>query len=406
MNKRSLFIFFILILSVFFSYQTAHASILYQQPNDGTAISAFSGADTIYTPANTTGILNAWNDPVFYYTTTPIYFMRYETSNCGADVPLYAYGHAGVYGGYGATYTPVIGTGYCDETFPTPIPSGVALSYFVYQSGTYTMQGSGSNSGYSFNGNTGASSAGGPAFQLCDAGGCGAFVPPPTATRFQDITPADGTTTGSTSVVVSTNYLLNNPDLANYETPPVAIKIYLHRTDTVGSPDQTYEDDTPVYNTLTSISHTFTLPTASTWELRFDLSGDGYYFVSPLGIPTTFHVVSDPSVGTTGYTTCSITDIAGCMQNALIFLFYPSSASVDQFNGLYNQFINKPPFGYIFAIQNALKGINDTAMSAFTLQSLPILNTYLFDPIRLALAWVLWVAFAFVLYHRLKNIAI
>ena len=220
------------------------------------------------------------------------------------------------------------------------------------------------------------------------------------------IIPADGTTTSSTSVAVSANYYILDPDLANFLAPPVAIVIYLHRTDGIGSPDQRYEDDSLVYNASTSISHTFTLPTNTTWEMRFDFSGDGYYFISPFGTPTNFHVVSDPSTGTSGYTTCSITDIAGCMQNALVFLFYPSSASLSQYNGLYLQFINKPPFGYIVGIQKAISGINDTNTSAFTLESMPILNTYIFDPIRLALAWVLWVAFAFVLYHRLKNIAI
>ena len=185
--------------------------------------------------------------------------------------------------------------------------------------------------------------------------------------------------------------------------------MYLHRTDTTGTPDQTYSITSLTFNALTAINHTFTLPTGSSWDLRFDLAGDGYYYLSPLGSPTSFNVVSNPatgSTGTNGYTTCSITDVAGCFQNALVFLFYPSSSSINQFNGLYTQFVNKPPFGYIVAIQNALKGINDTATATFTLQSLPILNTFIFDPIRLALSWVLWVAFAFVLYHRLKNIAI
>jgi hypothetical protein len=106
---------------------------------------------------------------------------------------------------------------------------------------------------------------------------------------------------------------------------------------------------------------------------------------------------------------CTWTDFStwtGCLDNVFHDLFSPSSESLTQYNGLYAQFINKPPFGYIVAIQNALKGINITATSPFTLESMPILNTYIFDPIRLALGWVLWVAFAFVLYHRLKNIAI
>ena len=201
--------------------------------------------------------------------------------------------------------------------------------------------------------------------------------PPPVLTHFESIIPADGTTTSSTSVVAGASYYLNDPDPTNYTTAPVAIKLYLHRTDGIGTPDQSAEFDSLTYNSLTAISHTFTLPTNTTWEMRFDLSGDGYYFISPLGTPTTFHVQTDPSVGTSGYTTCSITDIAGCMQNALVFLFYPSSASLSQFNGLYNQFIHKPPFGYIVAIQSTLQNVNISGTSAFTLQSMPILTLFI-----------------------------
>lgn len=106
---------------------------------------------------------------------------------------------------------------------------------------------------------------------------------------------------------------------------------------------------------------------------------------------------------------CTWTDFStwtGCLDNVFHDLFSPSSESLNQYQGLYAQFINKPPFGYIVAIQSALAGINDTNTSVFTLQSMPLLNTMIFDPIRTALIWVLWVAFAFVLYHRLKNIAI
>ena len=104
---------------------------------------------------------------------------------------------------------------------------------------------------------------------------------------------------------------------------------------------------------------------------------------------------------------CTWTDFStwtGCLDNVFHDLFSPSPDSLNQFQGLYTTYLHKPPFGYIVAIQTSLGTINDTNTSVFTLQSLPILNTYIFDPMRLALSWVLWVAFAFVLYHRVKNI--
>lgn len=233
------------------------------------------------------------------------------------------------------------------------------------------------------------------------------FTPPtPIITHIEGITPASGATTSSTSVVASASYYLLNPDLGNYLTPPLVISLRLHRTDQIGTPDQKFDFDSLTYNALTAISHTFSLPTNSTWEMRFDLSGDGYYFISPLGTPTTFNVVTDPTTGTTGYTTCGITDLAGCFQNAIVFLFYPSNASVSQFSGLYLQFIHKPPFGYVSSFIGALTGLNDTGSSVFTLQSMEILNTMIFTPIYNAMIWILWVGASFMFFHRLKNLAL
>lgn len=94
----------------------------------------------------------------------------------------------------------------------------------------------------------------------------------------------------------------------------------------------------------------------------------------------------------------------GCISNIFYSLFFPSLDSLNQFQTLSTLYVNKPPFGYIVAVQNTLKNINDTGTSAFTLTSMPILNTFIFDPLRTALVWVLWVAFLFVLYHRLSDI--
>ena len=223
-------------------------------------------------------------------------------------------------------------------------------------------------------------------------------------TRIQDVLPVSGSITTTTTVSVGFKYRLNDPDTVNYPTPPTTIALVLHRTDTTGTPDINYQFGSLTYNALTTVSTSFSLPTASNWEVSINLSGGGYYFISPLGTPTTFSVITDPTAGTTGSAECSITAITGCFQNALQYLFYPTQASISQFSNLVSLYQDKPPFGYIKAVQDTLKSLNDTGTSVFTLQSMPILNTYIFTPLRTALAWVLWLAFAFVLYHRFKNI--
>jgi hypothetical protein len=392
MKKISLFL--ILIFSVFFSYKTAFASTIFSN-TDTSAHTYFnpfrfqataSGNLTGFTGYGyaSSGILSS-SDNFVLYTADPSTGGNLGNLDCNS------------------TTNTLSGFGF-SPTFPTDYTSDVVTASGF--TGTQCLITTGDYYGIQLVGNYLSTVFWGSGTNPYGVSGEVLGTVLSTTTRIQDVLPTNGSTTTSTSVDVSLNYYLGDPDPLVYDSPPVAVNLYLHRTDAIGTPDQKLEDDSPVYNSLTAIAHTFILPTNSTWELRFDLSGSDYYFVSPLATPTTFNVVSDPATGTTGTTTCSLTDIAGCFQNALVFLFYPSSASINQFNGLYTQFINKPPFGYIVAIQNALKGINDTNTSVFTLQSLPILNTYIFTPLYNAIEWILWVAFAFVMYHRLKNIAL
>lgn len=432
MKNRSFFIFSILIFSVFFSYQTAFATVLVGQndystsqlgSNDGVGRfqtwqgmgTGFSGvADSLR--IKITGTIGS--GPAYLYLfcyndssyTTPCtgdnYWQTIESGTNSQINTLYDTGTdfltfplTGVLqknntGSYNQTLTFNATKYYAFTVYCNNLGADI----HSYGSASTTIYGNEAENGVGGSHTTAFYSFG---FEVADSGG---YTPLDVSTRIQDITPADGAITGSTSVVVSANYYFNDPDVSNYLTPPLVLVARLHRTDGIGSPDQSFDFTPLIYNSLNAVSHTFTLPTNTIWELRWDISGDGYYFISPFSSPVSFNVVSDPTTGSTGYTTCSITDLAGCFQNALVYLFYPSSASLNQFNGLYNEFVDKPPFGYIVAIQNALKGINDTSTSIFTLQSMPILNTYIFNPIYIALEWVLWVAFAFVLYHRLKNI--
>ena len=402
MNKTSLF--FILIFSVFFSYHTAHAFTDDLYENDPASY-ATNYSDTYivnassYSPPYGTATVHNTGVPasVEVYINSSIVSILNSDTSAGAYIGIKFSSNGCEFDKYKADV--VVGWNVLNmQTTTCTTPINFATGYTQMQEENH----GGSYPTYWQPFVGGNSSSGNPQVAI-KVSSYTTGSPPVSA--ITSITPANSATTASTSVNVGATYYLADPDAGNYSSFPNVLKVYLHRTDGIGTPDQSY-NFTPVANTSTTISHNFTLPTNTTWDMRWDLSGSGYYLISPFGNSTNFSVVSDPSVGTSGYTTCSITDLAGCFQNALVYLFYPSSASLSQYNGLYMQFINKPPFGYIVGIQTALKNINDTATSAFTLQSMPILNTYIFDPLRTAIAWILWVAFAFVLYHRLKNIAI
>lgn len=214
--------------------------------------------------------------------------------------------------------------------------------------------------------------------------------------------PTNGSTTTSTSVAVNASYYLTDPDLGNYPSFPVVIVASLHRTDAPADP-LSYSF-TAIANTPTSITHTFTLPTNTTWQLTLDLSGDGYYFISPLTSPVNFNVVTNPAGGgDTGYTTCSITDLAGCFQNAIVYLFYPSQTSLSQFTEVMNTIKTKPPIGYISGIITAIGSFDLNATPTLTFATFTPLNTYVFTPFRTGLVWVLWVIFAFLLFKRFQQ---
>jgi hypothetical protein len=105
-------------------------------------------------------------------------------------------------------------------------------------------------------------------------------------------------------------------------------------------------------------------------------------------------------------TTCSITNLSGCFQNALIFAFVPSVDSFDKFIELKDLVIKKPPFGYFALLVGGLTGINATSSPAFTLASEDNITTNIFDPIKTGLTWLLWFAFGIWLYRRVKEMAL
>lgn len=120
------------------------------------------------------------------------------------------------------------------------------------------------------------------------------------------------------------------------------------------------------------------------------------------------------SLGTAGYNAlpaiggvdCSTFDVGCYLGQAIHYLFMPSQDSLEQFKTLYDQVKNKPPFGYVFAINTALAGLNDTGTSVFSLETVSGLDSYIFTPVRTALIWVLWLLFAFSFYKRVKHLDI
>jgi hypothetical protein len=163
------------------------------------------------------------------------------------------------------------------------------------------------------------------------------------------------------------------------------------------------------------------LTSGHTYLWRISLQYDNYYYNQ--GALTTrvmrdadnwkvLNVVSSgwqDQIGSTPTTTfalatstCSIANITGCFQNALVWAFYPSQASFDFLTQQYDGIKNKPPFG-LTAYYTAFESIAASSTSAYTL---PVPQPYIdnfFSPIRAGLAIMIYMCFSVWFFRRIRS---
>lgn len=136
-------------------------------------------------------------------------------------------------------------------------------------------------------------------------------------------------------------------------------------------------------------------------------------------VVSNFTVISDPTTDILGFdpddfgsilslatTTCSISNLSGCFQNALIFTFYPSPESLARFGTLQQELSTKPPFAYIGMLTDAMKNLTGNATPIFVLASEGNVTTNIFDPLKTGMTWLLWFVWGFWLYNRVKKMEI
>jgi len=117
-------------------------------------------------------------------------------------------------------------------------------------------------------------------------------------------------------------------------------------------------------------------------EQRFNdfnvFSGEG---TPPVDLAATSTVVSTLTYGLKDFTTgaglqeypeyeCGISSITGCLKNAGIWLFYPSSDSVERFKSLSDTLSGKFPFAYVYGMNTMRNELFESAQTATTTISL------------------------------------
>lgn len=150
------------------------------------------------------------------------------------------------------------------------------------------------------------------------------------------------------------------------------------------------------FGNITTDSETFT---KTLLVLDFEISGGA---VVSSTIEVFDNTVFNPD---TEYSDCSIRDLSACFTNALTYVFVPDSNTFTRFAGLYTAIENKPPFGYVTKIKNALAGVGASTTPAFDFGNIPFIAT-IFEPLKLLMITGLWIIYALFLMGRLDKLDI
>lgn len=215
--------------------------------------------------------------------------------------------------------------------------------------------------------------------------------------------PTEGTTTPATTFDLS--FVFYNP--AGSQVDKFNIMLF----DRIISKYYFYDDDLPAGEYGEGV-YELTLP-ASTYEATVSLYASTSPDLLRSPVSVTFSVYVDPAsiLGITDFgelvglatTTCSISNLAGCFQNALMFVFYPSETVLNKFADLKGIIENKPPFGYVTVYTGQLSELSAEASSTFTLEIEDNIKEKIFDPLRTGLSSILWVCFGFWFFNRIRK---
>jgi len=117
------------------------------------------------------------------------------------------------------------------------------------------------------------------------------------------------------------------------------------------------------------------------------------------GLPTSTSTISDALI------TCDPNSgfFANSFCKVLVWAFIPTTSVLDNFSGLKDVLFEKPPFGYWSEIKEALENV-DVATSSVQLANLTSLEDNFFSYTRTAIQLIMWVSFAFWIFHRFRNI--
>ena len=121
-----------------------------------------------------------------------------------------------------------------------------------------------------------------------------------------------------------------------------------------------------------------------------------YYTMPTSTASSTDWVLScDPNAGLVANSICKV----------LLYLFSPKQADLNRFNDLKVAVQNKAPMGYLTQTINLLGNFSVSSTPAFALSNASAgLDTYVYNPLKTGLTWLLWIGWGVWLFQRIRNL--
>ena len=126
-----------------------------------------------------------------------------------------------------------------------------------------------------------------------------------------------------------------------------------------------------------------------TWsfELRNDLTGGTTYL--------------PPATASYGFENKDFGLLGNMFRDVIVWLFFPDQANLERFGNLWDTIRLKPPIGYFTAAKDEL-GLVSVGSASITFDTTAAAG--IITPLRTGIIVILWVLFAFWIFHRLRNL--
>lgn len=145
------------------------------------------------------------------------------------------------------------------------------------------------------------------------------------------------------------------------------------------------------------------------WFAKVYVLDDGYNTVASSSVISfNYYPSGTPPVSTTTVAEAEIACTSGgffenTFCDIISYLFYPSDNVLGKYTNIKNELSTKPPFGYFSSISTALSNINTSTTPAFWL---PVVNFAPLNALRSGITMLLWLAYVFWVFHRLRHLNI